>query len=256
MTRAPRPLHRRRTGLALTAGAVAALLLGGCGSSAAEPAAASSAAVAPAAATGAAAPADLSAGLLPESAFGSGAQVRQVTPDQLRSRSAPAGLVAALRSATVTPDSCATLLRGLAAQQAPTAADVTGFAAQTARGGSATTAEALVAGPLTDGALEQLDAAVDACGTAAVSTPMGSGTVTVTRLDAPALGDASTAVRLEVSLAGSAGGPRTMTGLAGVVADGDRLVTLVSGAVAGVPEQPDFLALLRTAYERQAAALD
>jgi len=251
----------RLTSAGLAAGAALALLLTGCGAGQQQAGAAAPVSASPAARTSAAQPADLTAGLLPASAFAAGSQVTRVTPAELAAhadRAVPAGLAAVLRSATVTPDGCATVLRQLQTTAGggagPTGVD--GFAAQTARAGLAGTAEGLVAGSATDGVLARLGSAAQACATATVSTSAGQGSVVVTPVEAPALGDGSQVVELRLTVPGPGGAPVTVPALAGVVQDGDRLVTLVQAAATGTPDRPGFLALLRTAYDTQATALD
>src|SRR4051812_22543509 len=245
-------LRSRRAAGLLGAGLVAGALLTGCGSdaTAAAPAAATGPATAAPAADPADPAADLAEGLLPAGAFGPDATVTPVPADRLGRAGELAGALALVQ---ISPDSCASALRGLL----PQAAAVSDAAAQVARAGDAVTAELLARPGAGVDAVGQLTALARACPSAQVSAGRyGGGTVTVTPLDVPALGDGAAAVSVAVDATGPAGRAWSGTGLAAVVQDGDRVLALAQGAPSGGAVDPGaFTALLEKAFQAQADAL-
>ena len=259
--------RRPRRTLLLGAALTGAAALTGCGAQGAS-GAATDVAIAPAADT-AAAPsgalgdvADLSAGLLPADAFGA-ATVVPLTAEQLAQQAAMYGgsMAGALDGLTVTPEGCRTALEALEETQphgeGPDGLE--GFAAQLARadGGTPLTAEALAAGPVVAGAVDQVVAGVTACPEVTVSAPaLGSVTVAFQTLDTPDLGDDAVMVSVTATVTRAGGQPTTAPVLLGMVQDGDRLVTLLSTGSDAALDADAFFALLERAYEHQADALD
>jgi hypothetical protein len=236
---------RRAAGL-LGAGLVAGSLLTGCGSDAtvtAPAAATGPATVAPAADPAA----DLADGLLSAGAFGPDATVTPMPADRLGHAGELSG---ALSLVQISPDSCATALR----QALPQAAVVSDAAAQVARAGDAVTAELLARPGAGVDAVGQLTALARACPSAQVSAGQyGGGTVTVTPLAVPALGDGAAAVSVAVDATGPDGRAWSGTGLAAVVQDGDRVLALAQGAYSGGTVDPGaFRTLLEDAYAQAA----
>lgn len=202
---------------------------------------------------------DLSAGLLPAEALGAGT-VTPIGLDDLmaRARLAAGPLAGRLAGVTVTPESCTTALEAMRGAP-PRPEDLEGFAAQAAEGAGTTvpTVQVLAAGPLVQDAVQQFQDAVSACPEATVTAPrLGTLTVSLQTLDAPAVGERAAAVGVTATLAPADGPPLTAPALVGMVQDGDRLVTLLSGGPGGAPDADTFRALLEQAYEHQAAALD
>ncbi len=252
---------RSRWAGSLTAGLLGAAALAGCGSD--EVAGQGQAAPAPSSSAGAptstggssGAPedvADLSAGLLPAEAFGAGAQATPVTADQLQQQSSLGGL-GGLQDVTVTPEACAPAVTSMQ----PGLDDLTGLGAQTVTVGSSGTAEVLAEGPgVTDG-LDQLASTAQTCPEATITAPtIGTATATFAELDVPDLGDGSAGMTMTISLTGPDGQPVTVPLLLGMVADGDRLVSLTTTDPTGATDPAAFGALLQQAYEHQADALD
>ncbi len=241
----------RRTPLLLaTAAASAVLLLAGCGSSADSAAAPVS--VAPAAATEDAAA--LADGLLPADEFAPGAEVTPVTADQLSA--ALAGATGHdLSAVTVTPESCVAALDAARAALGDPAA-VQDAAGQVARAGFAGSAELLTLGGPTDVLVGTLTDAVAACPTATISTPMGDAVVTFGTVTSPDLGDAAAVVPVTATVTQPGGAQLGGSALLGVVQDGDRLLTLVSGAVATAPDAAAFDELLAAAAQHASDTLD
>ncbi|NEK56899.1 hypothetical protein GCU56_03315 [Geodermatophilus sabuli] len=240
----------------LATGLLAGVLAGCGGEPGVEEAGATAPAAVPAAATDPAT--DLAEGLLPADAFGPGARVVPLTPDLLAGSGLPmgglpgAGLPTDL---TVTPQECADVLATLPTPDG----DVPEFAAQVAVTGTSATVQALVAGPATADAVPTLQRAAAACSDATVEAPgHGSGTVVVTPVDLPEeLGDDALGLALTATARTPDGRQVTLSGLVGLVPDGDRLVALATGDARGGPvDQAAFGALLTRAYETQAAALD
>jgi len=257
--------HRTTTGL-LLAGLLGTAALTGCGagSSTADTASADSApGIVAVASESPVDVADLSAGLLPAEAFGAGATVTPLTEDTFRSGDAPhlpMGLgPEALAGLTVTPDACVQVLAQLRSDvmDGPGAAGITGAAAQLATAGTSRTVEVLASGKTVEDAVATVEQAVVDCPTATVTAPeLGTATVTVTPIDAAEIGDGSVALDISVSATSASGATITVRGLAGMVEDGDRLVTLLSGDLLAQADRATFLDLLEQAYERQASELD
>jgi hypothetical protein len=163
-----------------------------------------------------------------------------------------AGLPAEL---AVTPQECADVL---AAVPAPTG-DVPAFAAQVALTGSSATVQALVAAPVLAEAIPTVERAAEECSGATVEAPgHGTGTVVVTSVRLPeGLGDDALGLALTATATAPDGRQVTLSGLVGLVRDGDRLVVLATGdPQGGAVDEVAFGALLAQAYETQAAALD
>ncbi|WP_171058082.1 hypothetical protein [Modestobacter altitudinis] len=247
--------RRRQVGL-LTAGLLGAAVLAGCGS---EVEGQGSASPTPTSSAGQSTGApddveDLSAGLLPAEAFGAGAQATPITADQLQQQSSLGGLGGG-QDVTVTPEACAPAVKSME----PGLDDLTGLGGQTVTTGSAgtATAELLIAGPgVTDG-VDQLSATVQSCPEATITAPqLGTATATFAELAVPDLGDGSAGMTMTISLTGPDGQPVTVPLLMGMVADGDRLVSLTTTDPTGATDPAAFGALLQQAYEHQADALD
>jgi hypothetical protein len=160
--------RRRRLGL-LTVGLVGSAALAGCGSDVegeASPGTSSSSASSSAASSSAAAEStgaldgaeDLSAGLLPADAFGSGAQVTPISADQIEQQAQFGGL-GGQQDLTITPEACAPAVKGIQ----PGLDDVAGLAAQTATVGSTTTVEILAAGEGIAAGVEELASTAETC---------------------------------------------------------------------------------------------
>ncbi|WP_448616347.1 hypothetical protein [Modestobacter sp. URMC 112] len=266
------PRRRPRATLLISAALTCTAVLAGCGASDAtgEAGSAAEVSVAPVGSSSAgASPAgalhgveDLSAGLLPAEAFGAGTvtPITPITLEQLMARAQQAAgpLAGRLAGVTVTPESCSTALEAMRGAP-PRPEDLEGFAAQAAEGAGTTvpTVQVLAAGPLVQDAVQQFQDAVSACPEATVTAPrLGTLTVSLQPLDAPAVGDRSAAVGVTATITPADGQPVTAPALVGMVQDGDRLVTLLSGGPGAAPDADTFLALLEQAYEHQAAALD
>ena len=266
---------RRRLGL-LTTALLGTVALAGCGgsevegqasegsagSSSSAPAGSSSssasesagASASPAPSTGAAGEVeDLSAGLLPAEAFGPGAQATPITADQLGQQQSSLGGLGGLQDVTITPEACAPAVKTMQ----PGLDSLTALGAQTVTVGNAGTAEILAEGPrITDG-IDQLAATVQTCPEATITAPqIGEAKATFTALDVPELGDGSAGVTMTISLNGPDGQPVSVPLLLGMVADGDRLVSLTAADPTGATDPAAFVALLQQAYEHQADVLD
>ena len=240
----------------LTAGLACALLLGACsggngstaGSSSSSPAS-SEASPSPSETTEAGAASPLQPGLLPAEAFGEGATVVPLSRDQLEQG---AGLAADPESLTITPESCAAAVEGTQ----PRIDDYDEVAAVSATTGGTTTAEVLLQGEATAGAVDALAEAPTNCPEATLSSPeLGEAKVTFEALEVPDLGDGAAAVRYTTTLT-QGGQEVSIPTLVGVVQDGDRAITLLTIATDG--SQPDavaFASLLEQAFEVQAEAL-
>lgn len=242
----------RRTPLLLaTAAASSALLLAGCGAATATSAAAP-VVVAPAAATEDAVA--LADGLLPAEEFAPGTEVTPVTAEQL-STALDAAAGHDTGAVTITPDTCVTALDAARAALGDPA-DVQDAAGQFARVGFSGTAELLTVGGPSDAVVGTLTDAVAACPTATIGTPTGDAVITFGAVGAPALGDAAAVVPVTATVTREGGMQVTGSALLGVVQDGDRLLTLVSGAVAGAPDAAAFDELLAAASQHAADTLD
>jgi hypothetical protein len=251
----------------VTAAVAAAGLLAGCTGGARGWAGAPAGGVSPVASTAPAsaapagadpAAADLARGLLPADAFGAGATVVPVSLAELRQRLAavPGGLGSALAGVHVDPEPCAAALQAAGADLL----GVTGLAGEGARTGSGVTAEALVTGAPVASAVGSLGTLADACGTAEVTSPHGTATVGLTRVDlaaagAPHLGDEAVAVAVTAVLTPAERAPVTVTGLVAAVRDGDRLLLLGTAAPGATPaDRTAFASLLQRAYDTESDA--
>jgi hypothetical protein len=206
-------------------------------------------------------PSDLASGLLPSDAFGTGATVVALTPEQLGQA---AGLAAGAGDVEITPEECAAAVAGTQ----PEFDDFDDVAAQVATIGSAATVEVLVRGGPIEDAVGQLAAAAERCPQAQIASPnAGQATVVFESLPVDDLGDGSAMLRYTTALALPDGTQATVPALIGAVQDGDRLLILMNldasaaGAGAGAtpappPDPAAFADLLAQAYEAQAAALD
>jgi hypothetical protein len=243
--------HRRslrRSSAGVTAALAAAGLLAGCtggsgtSADAGSPLGAASPVAATAPAPAGAAAQDLSRGLLAADAFGPGATVRSVTLAELQQQLAavPGGLGSALAGVQITPPACATALQGLGAGLV----GITDLAGEGARTGARGTAEALVR------------STVGACRQAQVTSPHGTATVTLDEVSVPALGDGAAAVQATAVLTPADRAPVTVSGLLGLVRDGDRLLLLGTAAPgAAAPDRASFALLLQKAFDTESSAL-
>lgn len=245
----------RRAPIALAA---AALLLAGCSStvegtaspsptdaSSSSSSSSSSSASAPSSSGGAD---DLTAGLLPEDAFGAGATVSPVTEADVAAGSA----AGSLEGATITPESCAQAVQ----KSQPSIEDLDGFAAQAASSGTTITVEVITQGAPGDPAAD-LASAVQLCPQATITSPeIGTATITFALLDVPDIGDGSAALTYTTTVTGPDGSQLAIPAQVGVAVDGDRAVTLLSTSVGGTLDPAAFAELLRQAYEYQADQLD
>ena len=264
------PLRRRpRTTLLLSAALTGTAVLAGCGASVAtgEAGTAPEVSVAPVGSpSSSASPAgaldgveDLSAGLLPAGALGAGS-VTPIPLDELVTRAQLTGgsLAGRLAGVTVSPESCSAALAAMRGDP-PRPEDLQGFAAQAVEGDGTPgpTVQVLAAGPLVEDAVQQFEEAVSACPEATVTAPrLGTVTFSLQTLEAPAVGQRAAAVSVTATVTPAEGGPVPAPALVGMVQDGDRLVTLLSGGPDGAPDADAFLAQLEQAYEHQADALD
>ncbi|MGY1682195.1 hypothetical protein [Geodermatophilus sp. SYSU D01176] len=158
---------------------------------------------------------------------------------------APAGV-------EVGPEACTAALRALSLQQPPAADDV---AAQVAVRGATYTAELLaVAGPAAElvGRVPEL---VDQCPQVTVSGPEpGSATVDLAPFDVPDLGDDAVGVTVTAVATEPGGAQHAVSGLVGLVGDGDRVLVLATGDREGAePDRVAFTALLEQAYSAQSS---
>ncbi|SCX56967.1 hypothetical protein SAMN03159343_3548 [Klenkia marina] len=249
----------RRAPFALAA---AGLLLAGCSSTVegtASPSptgeggssSSSSSSSAPSSSGGSSGSGDLSAGLLPEDAFGAGATVAPVTEADVAAGSA----AGSLDGATVTPEACAAAVQ----KSQPSVEDLDGFAAQAATTG--TTGTTITVQVITEGApgdpAADLASAVQSCPQATVTSPeIGTATITFAVLDVPDIGDGSAALSYTTTVTGPDGTQLAIPAQVGVVRDGDRAVTLLSTTVGGTLDPASFAALLQQAYDYQAEQLD
>lgn len=235
--------------------AAAALLLAGCTSTVEGTASPSPTTGAPSSSSGSSDdqgdqdPDGLAAGLLPEDAFGAGAQVAPVTEADVR---AGAAVGADLSGVTVTPEACAQAIQ----KSQPSVEDLEDFAAQTATTGTTVVVQLLTVGapgdPVTD-----LAAAVANCPQATLTSPeIGTATITFSALDVPDLGDGSAGLSYTTTVTGPDGSQLTIPALIAVAVDGDRLLTLLSTSIGGTADTAGFVDLVQQAYEYQADKLD
>jgi hypothetical protein len=241
--------RRSRRIAVLTAGVVAGGLLAGCGQDAVVDEAA---ATGPAAATSAPA-VDLSAGLLPASAFAPGATVLPLTEQLLHSAGLPAA-GGTSPGAELDLGGCADLL---AQVQAAAAAGVDDVAGQAVLEGAQATVQGLVAGPAAEDAVATVTGALDDCRTASGTVPgRGAATVSVGEVREPGLGDAAVEVVLSVDATAPDGRRVTAPALVALVQDGDRVMALATTTKAGgALDEQAFADRLAEAYRVQAEAL-
>ncbi|MEU2347970.1 hypothetical protein [Modestobacter sp. NPDC049651] len=207
---------------------------------------------------------DLTDGLLPEAAFGDGAEVHTWSGpegdhglpgwgpwhhghDGHHGHDWP--------RADVDPASCATAFDE-ATKGLDDAGDDADAASRVGIRDEVVTVESLVQGTVPS--LDALRSALAACPTATIGGP-GPWQVSfsITQVNVPALGDGSLAVRADVSASGSKGEDRQRSALLGLAQDGDRTVVLVSTRHDGAqPDEAAFRELLQQAYQVQADALD
>ncbi|GHE08085.1 hypothetical protein [Klenkia taihuensis] len=192
---------------------------------------------------------DLTAGLLPQDAFGAGAVVTPISQSDLE---AGAAVGTDLDGATITPESCAQAV----AESQPSVTDLTGVAAQAATSGTTVTAQLLTTGTPGDPVAE-LAAAATACPQATITSPdIGTATITLAALQVPALGDGSAGLAYTTTVSAPDGSQIAVPALYAVVADGDRLLSMISTSIGGTVDQAAFTALVQQAFEYQAQQLD
>ncbi len=240
---------------------VACTLLGACGGGEPAEEAAGSSEAASSSAAETEAP-DLASGLLAAEAFGPDATVVAITPAQLQQG---AGVAASgAEDLQITPAECAAAVQGTQ----PDFDDFGDVAAQSATTGSTTTVEVLVRGGPTKDTVDLLDAAVERCPQAQITSPQfGQATISFESLPVDDLGDGAAVLRYTTTVSLPDGTQATVPALIGAVQDHDRLLVLLDletgdlaggGAAAGAaPADPAaFTELLEQAYEAQAEALD
>lgn len=192
---------------------------------------------------------DLTAGLLPQEAFGAGATVTPISQSELE---AGAAVGTDLGGATITPETCAQAV----AESQPSVTDLTGVAAQAATAGTTVTAQLLTTGTPGDPVAE-LAAAATACPQATITSPeIGTATITLSALEVPALGDGSAGLAYTTTVTAPDGSQIAVPALYAVVADGDRLLSLISTSIGGSVDQAAFTALVQQAFDYQAQQLD
>jgi hypothetical protein len=243
-----------RTPLVLATGLSTALVLAGCGSTeegSASPASSdSSSAASTSESEESAAPVDLTAGLLPADAFGADATVAPLSEEEL---AAGAALAADTEGLTITPESCAAAVQ----DSQPGLEDFDDFAAQSAQSASSIVVQLLTSGGSVEDPVGDLASAAETCPEATITSPeIGTATVSFTAVDVPDLGDGSAAVSYTTTVTGPDGTAISIPALVGIVADGDRLLTLTSTSLGGTVDEASFGPLLQQAYEYQADALD
>jgi hypothetical protein len=250
MLMAARCTQLRGMGGVLAAGVASAVFLTGCAGGGGSDAAAASSSHAPSSsAAGTSAP-DLASGLLPAAAFGPQANVVAVSLEQLQQGT---GIAAAAGDLEVTPESCADAVKGTQ----PKLDEFDDVVGQSATIGSSVTAEVLVRGGPTKGAVGQLADAVGKCPQAQITSPsFGKATIAFQALPVSDLGDAAAALQYTTTVTKPDGTTMAIPALIGAVEDGDRLVMLVNFSTGGTPDAAAFATLLRQAYDAQAKAFD
>ncbi|RBY97884.1 hypothetical protein DQ237_03000 [Blastococcus sp. TF02-8] len=235
----------------LVAGLAGVTLLSGCGGDDGSDGAAASSSAAPASETEAP---DLASGLLPAEAFGPGATVVAVSPEQLAQG---AGLAAGTEDADIQPESCRAAVEGTQ----PDLEDFDDVAAVSATSGGTATVEMLIRGGPLEDAVEQLGQAAERCPQAQVTLPeLGQASISFETLPVDELGDGSALVRYTTVVTGPDGMQVSVPTVIGAVEDGDRLLVLLTivadptQAGAGI-DQTAFADLLRKAFDTQADAL-
>jgi hypothetical protein len=258
----------RRSALVTAATAATALvatgLLAGCaggsGARTAEGAAAPAGNAAPVASTAAAptplSSAELTRGLLPASALGSGSSVGPVTLEQLQQRltALPGGLTGALAGLHVEPAACAAAFQTVGASLT----GVEGVAAEAAGSTAGGTGEALVSGAPADTAADAVRTVLRACPQVTVTSSKGHAAVTLSAVDLPSSvgGDDAAALQATAELTPAGGTPRTVSALLGVVQDSGRAVLLGTAVPGGTePDVTSFTSLLEKAVDTESHAL-
>jgi hypothetical protein len=254
-TRLVRPHRRPALVTAPAAAAVAAVvLLTGCGGNGGGTSAASSS-EATSSSAAETSPPDLASGLLPADAFGPGASVRAVSPEQLKQGTGFAATAG--KDLRITPAECAAAVK----DTQPSLDAFDDVAAETATVGTTATVEMLVRGGPIKNAVAQLAEAATRCPQAQVTSPqIGQATITFQQLPVPDLGDGAAALEYTTTATGPDGSQMTIPSLVGGVQDGDRLVMLIMlqaqpGAPGAALDPTAFTALLQQAHETQADAL-
>jgi hypothetical protein len=241
----------------LAVGAAAVVLLTGCSSGEFREAAGSSTSASSSSASSAAetsAP-DLASGLLPPDAFGPGASVRAVPPDQLKQGAGFAASAGA--DLQITPEACHAAVQ----DTQPRLDEFDDIAAQAATVGQTATVEMLTRGGPTKNAVTQLAEAAQRCPQAQATSPkIGQARITFQNLPTPSLGDGAAVLRYTTVVSAPDGTQVTIPTLIGAVQDGNRLVMLITlpaqpGNQDAAPDPAAFTALLQQAYETQADAL-
>ncbi len=130
------------------------------------------------------------------------------------------------------------------------------MAAQAATAGTTVTAQLLTTGTPGDPVAE-LAAAAAACPQATITSPeIGTATITLSALQVPALGDGSAGLAYTTTVTAPDGSQIAVPALYAVVADGDRLLSLISTSIGGSVDQAAFTALVQQAFDYQAQQLD
>jgi hypothetical protein len=89
-----------------------------------------------------------------------------------------------------------------------------------------------------------------------VTSPHGTATVTLDEVSVPPLGDGAAAVQATAVLTPADRAPVTVSGLLGVVRDGDRLLLLGTAAPStAAPDPASFTSLLKLAFDTESSAL-
>jgi len=245
---------RRRAGRLLT-GTVALVLVAGCAGGDGDDTEATGSPATSSSDAPKAEP-DLASGLLPAEAFGPDAAVTAVSPQLLEKG---AGFAASAgENLQVSPEACVMAVKGTQ----PALDDFDDVAAQTATVGTTVTVEMLIRGGPTKNAVSQLAEAATRCPEAQVTSPQfGQATLTFQELPVPDLGNGAAVLQYTATIAAPDGTVMSLPTLIGAVQDSDRLVMLITAQVESpapgtAPDPAAFGALLREAYETQAAALD
>jgi hypothetical protein len=249
-------------------GAAAATLLTGCAGSGGSGATASGSSPASSSASPSASgpqESPLAKGLLSPSAFGSSATVVSLTLQQFQQ--ATSGKLGTAGGVTVDPPRCAGALRST--QTDPSRVKDLVAEAATTRGSDrgTVTVEAIATGALVDGAVDELNSAVQSCPEVTVrSGQLGRATVKFSKIDVSKIAEKAAAVQFTTTVTPPGHDAVTVPAVIGAVQDGDRLVLLLdaaasngaassSGTSAAPPDTAAFTSLLRKAYETERNAL-
>jgi hypothetical protein len=207
----------------------------------------------------------LARGLLAPSAFGSSATVVSLTLQQFQQ--ATSGKLGTAGGVTVDPPRCAGALRST--QTDPSRVKDLVAEAATTRGSDrgTVTVEAIATGALVDGAVDELNSAVQSCPEVTVrSGQLGRATVKFSKIDVSKIAEKAAAVQFTTTVTPPGHDAVTVPAVIGAVQDGDRLVLLLdaaasngaassSGTSAAPPDTAAFTSLLRKAYETERNAL-